>query len=142
MSKQCFWVRGENMGSIRKEFVVDADTAKVWAAVRDFGAVHERLAKGFVTDCKLDSGARIVTFFNGRSAREALVDLDDTQCRLVYSATGSVASHHNASAQLFEEGAAKTRFVWITDILPNELVAPVAAMMEQGAAAMKKTLES
>lgn len=130
------------MGSIRKEFVVEANIEKVWSAVRDFGAVHERLAKGFVTDCRLDGDARIVTFFNGRSAREALVDLDDAQRRLVYSATGPRASHHNASAQLFEEGAGKTRFVWIADILPNELVAPIGAMMEQGAAAMKKTLES
>ena len=59
------------MGSIRKEFLVDADAATVWAALRDFGAVHQRLAKGFVVDSKLDGDVRTVTFANGMTARES-----------------------------------------------------------------------
>jgi hypothetical protein len=32
--------------------------------------------------------------------------------------------------------------VWVIDILPNELVGPLGAMMDVGVAAMKKTLEA
>ena len=38
------------MASIRKEILIDAPTEHVWAAIRDVGAVHERLAPGFVVD--------------------------------------------------------------------------------------------
>lgn len=129
------------MGSIRKEFVVAVDAAKVWAALRDFGAVHQRLAKGFVVDSKVEGDVRTVTFANGMTAREMLIDVDDGQRRLVYSVVGGRPTHYNASAQIFEEGPGKARFVWIIDILPNELVAPISAMAEMGAAAMKRTLE-
>jgi hypothetical protein len=31
--------------------------------------------------------------------------------------------------------------VWIADLLPHELAPPIAAMMEQGLATMKRTIE-
>ncbi|HYB51604.1 MAG TPA: hypothetical protein VED47_10915 [Burkholderiaceae bacterium] len=42
------------MTSIRKELGVQAPTDAVWTAFRDLGAVHTRLARGFVTDCRMD----------------------------------------------------------------------------------------
>ena len=129
------------MTTIYKEFTVEAGVDQVWDALRDFGAVHQRLAPGFVTDCKVEEGARVVTFANGLVARELLVGIDESARRLSYAAVGGKASHHNASAQLFAEGPGRTRFVWITDVLPNELAGFIEAMMEQGAGAMKRTLE-
>ncbi|MDR6890469.1 MULTISPECIES: SRPBCC family protein [Variovorax] len=130
------------MATIYKEFIVEADAAQVWDALRDFGAVHTRLAPGFLTDCKLDGqGARIVSFANGLVARELLVGIDEQSRRLAYTVTGGKASHHHASAQVFAEGEGRSRFVWITDVLPDELAAYIAPMMDQGGAAMKKTLE-
>jgi len=130
------------MASIHREVRIAANPEIVWAAVRDFGAVHQRVASGFLTDCQLeaDGNARIVTFANGMQARELLVDLDDTQRRLVWSVVGGRPTHHNASMQIFpDEGG--SRAVWIADLLPNELAPAIAAMIEQGLAAMKKTLE-
>jgi len=67
------------MASIIKEVVIDAHPDEVWAALRDFGALHERLAPGFVVDCRLEEpGVRTVTFFNGAEAREILIGIDDT----------------------------------------------------------------
>ena len=37
------------MASIRREIVIEARPADVWDAIRDVGAVHTRLAPGFVT---------------------------------------------------------------------------------------------
>ena len=109
------------MASIYKEIIIDAHPDDVWDALRDFGAVHTRLAPGFVLDTKLDGDARIVTFANGSVARETLVDCDDTRRRLVYAIASERLKQHSASAQVFAESDGRTRFVWITDVLPNEI---------------------
>jgi len=130
------------MASIRRETQVAASAAQVWEVVRDIGAIHRRLVPGFVTDCRLEGDARIVTFGNGVVAREAIVDLDDAARRLVWSATGGRLTHHNASLQIFDEGGGRSRLVWIADLLPHEMVGPIAAMIDEGMRAMKKTLEA
>ncbi|MDH6166004.1 carbon monoxide dehydrogenase subunit G [Variovorax boronicumulans] len=130
------------MATIYKEFTVEADVAKMWEALRDFGAVHTRLAPGFLTDCKLDGqGARIVSFANGLVARELLVGMDEANRRLAYTITDGKASHHHASAQVFADGEGRSRFVWITDVLPDEFAAYVESMMVKGGEAMKAALE-
>jgi len=130
------------MATIYKEFIVEADVAAVWDALRDFGAVHTRLAPGFLTGCKLDGqGARIVSFANGLVAREMLVGIDEANRRLAYTVTGGKASHHHASAQVFAHGEGRSRFVWITDVLPDEFAAYIGSMMDHGGDAMKKALE-
>jgi carbon monoxide dehydrogenase subunit G len=129
------------MASIRREIVLEARPNDVWDAVRDIGTLHERLVPGFVVDTRLEEGARIVTFGNGMVVREVIVDIDDAARRLVWSTRGGRLMHHNASAQVFPDGEGCTRFVWIADLLPHELAGEVRAMIEQGLAAMKKTLE-
>jgi carbon monoxide dehydrogenase subunit G len=129
------------MASIRREFEVDVPADVAWAAVRDFGAVHERLAPGFVLDAQLDGDVRIVTFGNGMVARELLVDVDDAARRLVYSVQGSRFTHDNASVRIVPLDNERCRFIWHRDMLPNELGGPVAAMMDQAVPIMKRTLE-
>jgi carbon monoxide dehydrogenase subunit G len=127
------------MASIRKEIPLDARAEDVWDAVRDIGALHSRLVPGFVVDTKLEPGARIVTLANGMVVRELIVDLDDKARRLVWSAVGGRLRHHNASAQVFAEGDARSRLVWIADLLPDELAGDIRGMIEQGALAMQTT---
>jgi len=130
------------MASIRKEIVIEASPKQVWDAVRDVGAVHERLAPGFVVDTRLEVGARVVTFANGLVARELIVDVDDEARRLAWAVVGSPRlTHHNASMQVFDDGDRGSRVVWIADLLPNEIAGTIAAMIEEGLGAMKKTLE-
>ena len=130
------------MASIHQEVLLDADPAGVWDAVRDVGAVHTRVAPGFLTGCRMEPQplARVVSFANGMQARELIVDVDDATRRLVWSVVGGRMTHHNASMQVFGEGAGRTRVVWIADLLPNELAPAIAAMIAQGLAAMKQTL--
>jgi carbon monoxide dehydrogenase subunit G len=130
------------MASIHKEILIQARPQDVWAAIRDVGAVHQRLAPGFVIDARLDGDARIVTFANGVVVRELFVDIDDEARRLVYAAIGGRTTHHNASMQVFAEGKNHSRLVWITDLLPNEVTAVIHELVEQGAATMKQTLEA
>jgi hypothetical protein len=130
------------MAHIRKEISIDASPCAVWDALRDWGALHERLVPGFVVDTQLDGDDRIVTFANGAVVRELLVDLDDDARRLSWSIVGGPYSHHNASSQVFSEGDDAARFVWIADLLPNELAGPTGEMMQQGTNVVKQTLEA
>jgi len=128
------------MASIRKEIELGASPTHVWQAVRDIGALHERLVPGFVVDNRLDGDARIVTFGNGMVVRELIVDLDDGSRRLVWSARGGRLSHHNASAQVFPGEAGGSRLVWIADLLPDDVAPDIRAVMDQAGAVMQKTL--
>ncbi len=129
------------MASIRWEVSVEAGPVMVWDAIRDVGAVHERLAPGFVVDTRLEEGARVVTFGNGVVARELIVDVDEEARRLVWAVVGGRMTHHNASLQVFADGEGRSRVVWIADLLPNELAGYISGLIEQGMAVMKKTLE-
>ena len=129
------------MASMREEVRIRARPDHVWDAVGDVGALHVRLVPGFVLECRMDGGARVVTFANGVVARELIVDIDDRERRLVWASVGGRLAHHNASVQVFADGAEFTRLVWIADLLPNEMAGAIDGMMEQGAVAMKKTLE-
>lgn len=129
------------MASIHREVAIRTDPDAAWDALRDVGALHRRLAAGFVTDVRMEPGARVVTFANGLVARELIVDVSEAERRLVWSVVGGRMTHHNASAQVLPDGDG-TRFVWIADLLPDEAAPAVAAMMDQGLAAIKRTLES
>jgi len=129
------------MASIHRNIPINARPEDVWAAVRDFGAVHRRLAPGFVLDAQLEGDARIVTFANGNVAREMLVDCDDTRQRLVYAVFSERVKHYNASVQVVVDGEIRARLIWIVDLLPNDIAPYIAGQMDQAAPAMQKTLD-
>jgi len=132
------------MATIRKEIPTTAPADHVWDVIRDIGAVHKRLAPGYVTDTRLEEGStvRIVTFANGVVARELIVTLDNDARRLAYSVVGGMATHHNASFQVFPSADGKgTTLVWITDLLPNTVAPTFTAMIESGATVIKRTLD-
>jgi len=130
------------MATIRKEFSLHRNAEQVWDALRDFPAVHERLAPGFVIDTKMDGDTRVVTFANGSVARETLVTIDEDNRRLAYMIRSERLTHHNASAQVFALGGDECRFVWITDVLPDEIAPYISTQMDLGVEAMKKAFES
>ncbi|CAL80365.1 conserved hypothetical protein [Bradyrhizobium sp. ORS 278] len=125
------------MASIQRDIPIAAPAAAVWDAVRDFGAVHARLAPGFVVDTRLDGDIRTVSFANGNAVRERLVDCDDRCRRLVYAAASERVTHHNASMQIIADGEQRCRMIWITDVLPHEIAPYIAQQMELGARAMQ-----
>lgn len=130
------------MASIRREFTVHAPIDEVWDAVRDVGAVHRRLARNFVVDTTLEPGARVVKFANGVVARELIVAIDEGQRRVAYAVVGGQATHHHASMQVTPDGEGRTRFVWITDVVPDSLEEGFTGMIELGVDAMRRTLEN
>ena len=129
------------MASVRKEIQIDASPDDVWAALRDWGAVHERLVPGFATDARPDGPDRIVTFFTGAVVREVLIDLDDDARRLVWSVVDGPYTHHNGGAQVFADDG-RTRFVWVADFLLDELAERTDGLTERGIGVIKETMEA
>jgi Polyketide cyclase / dehydrase and lipid transport len=132
------------MATIRKEIPVGLKPSDAWEVLCDYGALHDRLVPGFVTDTHLEGPDRVVTFANGAVARERLVALDADRHRLVYTVVESPLgfAHHQASVELVEsvDEPDDCWLVWTTDLLPDELAPFVEGMMDEGAAVMARTL--
>ena len=88
----------------------------------------------------MEGNARVVTFANGTVVREDIVAVDDAARRVAWAIVGQQFHHYNGAAQIFDH-ADGTRFVWTTDLLPDELAPNVDAMMTAGIAAIKRTIE-
>jgi hypothetical protein len=130
------------MASIHKEILVRRSRDVVWDAVRDVGQIHKRLVPGFVVDCRLEGDSRHLTFANGMTIREIIVDVDEQNFRHSWSARGAPFTHHNASLQVFAERDDACRLVWIADLMPHEIAGNIAEMIQQGLNTMKATLEA
>jgi Polyketide cyclase / dehydrase and lipid transport len=128
------------MATAYLEFTLPIDADAAWTKISDFGGAH-RLAPQFIADCSIDeSGARLVRFANGMEARERLVSSDPTRRRIVYTATGGPAEHHNASMQVIAEGNG-ARILWTTDILPDAFAPLIQKLMEEAATAIKAAID-
>lgn len=125
------------MATIRREFVLAVPAGDFWDAVRDVGAVHTRLAPGFVVACRLDGGARELTFANGLVAIERIVAIDDGERRLAYAVSSPRVEHYAASLQVFAHGEG-CRIEWRIDLLPHAAAGPVGQMIDAGVAAMRQ----
>jgi len=133
------------MASIDKSVRIAIAPAEVWDAVRDVGAIHERLAPGVVTDTQMladvATPTRRVTFAHGPVVDEMIIDIDDERRRLVWSIRAERIVHHNGAMQVHDDGAGGSHVSWIADVLPDALVGVFAPTMEASLQAMKRHLE-
>jgi hypothetical protein len=129
------------MASIYREFTVEADPNIVWSAIRDVGAIHQRLAKGFVIDTRLEGDVRTVTFKNGIVAKERILGVDSQNRRMAYTILSDKFEYHNAAFQVFAEANRQTQIIWTADILPNEMETYLSEMTDRAIEAIKGTLE-
>lgn len=130
------------MASIRKEIRIDAPVDRVWAALRDVGALHTKLVPGFVKDTQMEGDTRVVTFANGMIAREEIVSIDPSQHRVAWAIVGGQFRHYSGAAWVEADPKGGSRFVWTADLLPNQLAGDVEQMMTVGIAVVKRTLET
>lgn len=125
------------MASIRREVAVQAEADRVWERLRDVAAAAD-LFPGVLVDSRLEGDCRIVTFADGTVLRERIVDVDDTERRVVYAVLGDPFLHHSASMQIQRATATTSRFIWISDFLPDGLRAGIEPLVDAGVAAFVK----
>ena len=82
-----------------------------------------------------------VTFSNGYTVREQIITISDELRRLSFTAINGRASHHNSYFQVSDMPEGNTRIVWVTDLLPDDIKAPIVQMVESGSVAIQQTLE-
>jgi len=129
------------MASIHLEIPLQAPAERVWKRLRDVGEVKS-LFPGVLTASRLEGDSRVVTFANGMDVRERIVDVDEKMRRVAYAVVEWQTTHHNASMQVLPDGEARSRLVWVTDLLPNEIAPQVRGLMEQGAQAVQRVFAS
>src|SRR3954454_16255641 len=130
------------MATIHRHVEIERPAAAVWDALRDWGALHRRLAPGFAVAGELEGDDRVVTFADAATARERFVSCDDERRRLAWSIVGPPFTHHNGAAEVIDLGAGRARLHWTTDLLPHDLAGPIGARMEEGLAVIRATLEA
>jgi hypothetical protein len=128
------------MASIRKEAIVHVPAEQAWAALRDV-AHPDKVFAGVLTKAHLEGDIREVTFANGMVVKERIVDVDDERRRIAYAVMDGVFEHHSASMEIIPQGADACRFVWITDLLPDDKASMVAPLVDQGSQALVRNLE-
>jgi Polyketide cyclase / dehydrase and lipid transport len=131
------------MASVHTEFMIEADAARVWKTVGNWENGPADMARGHVVSSRAEGQVRVVTFADGRVARERLITRDDEGHRIVYSVIGDTVrpDHDNAVMQIVADGVGRCRFVWSRDVLPDELAEPLLAAMRDAGAVIKRTFE-
>jgi len=130
------------MASIHQQVVVEVGAGDAWAALRLVGEPHKLFAPVLV-DGQLEGDIRTVRFANGMVVRERIIDVDEERRRVAYSVLdGPGMTYHHASMQVVDAGPGRCHFIWITDFLPHDIGSNLAPLIEQGAGALKKNLET
>lgn len=106
------------MATIYREAKLDVPVDEVWQALADVGSINRLIA--FLGDVTVDGDERVCALGDGE-LRELIVSVDEEQRRVAYSIQESPFGfrHHHSSMQAVREGEG-TRFVWWTDVSPDE----------------------
>jgi len=130
------------VASITKRITVDVAAEAAWSALRNVADAHKLFAP-VLTDCQLSPDSRTVRFANGMVVHERIIDVDEAERRVAYSAIdGPGMTYHHASMKIEQAGPGSCVFVWTTDFLPQQAGSGLAPLIEQGATALKGNLEA
>jgi hypothetical protein len=132
---------GQDMATVTSEATLLVSAECAWALLRRVGAADEAFP-GILTGCRLDDDVRTVTFANGMVVRERIVSIDEARRRVAYAVIEGRFSHHNASMQIIPDGPDRSRFVWISDFLPDDHQDMVRPLVEQGTSAFLRALQT
>jgi uncharacterized protein YndB with AHSA1/START domain len=131
------------MATVSAEILIDVPAQKVWEAIADVGAVHQRLLPGRVAQAEMDGDTRILTMPDGYQIRELILAIDHDIRRMAYTVVEGQRlplTYHHASFQVFPEKQ-QARLVWLTDVLPHAMAGAVKARVERGIVELKEVLE-
>lgn len=127
------------MAGITKTIPAAAGSKVAWKKISDIGAVDKLV--DMIASCSLDGDVRTCTLPDGQTIKERVITVDEDVKRVVYTVTEGPLpmEFHCASVQVVEEDN-QTNVVWIVDVKPDELAAPLSEMMDGAAQSMAAIL--
>lgn len=128
------------MTSIRSEALISAPAAKAWALLREVAKAHE-LFSPVLTASSMEGDLRTVTFANGMVVQERIIAVDDDQRRICYAVQGDMFEHHSAAMEILPVDDRHCRFVWISDVLPDDRAEMIRPLIENGTRALVANIE-
>jgi hypothetical protein len=129
------------VSSVTVDIPVEASAAFTWDVVRDVYAVDTRLIPGFAIAVEKGPDTRTVTFTNGLTVTERIVELDDHARQLKYQAADGPLTHH-LGIQVVREDDAGVHLVWTTEFAPASMMDTALTTMRTLAEIMKKTINT
>jgi hypothetical protein len=129
------------IGSVSADIVLSTTAAFAWDVIRDVYSVATRLIPGFATAVDAQPQARIVTFVNGLTVTERIVELDDAARRLVYQVVDGPTTYHLGTQQITED-ADGVHLVWTTAFAPASLRDITQTSMAAAANLMEATINA
>ncbi len=128
------------MATIHREFEIEATADAAWAALRDVGRVNELIT--FLGDVTVVGDHRTCQLGDHGTLDELIVSVDDERRRFAYSILDSPFNlqHHNASMQVIPNGESGARFVWTTDVKPDDVVPVLSEAIDGAIESFKQTL--
>lgn len=129
------------MATIYKEVEIDRPVAELWKALSDVAHVDRLLS--YLDGVEMDGNYRSCALDNGAQLREVIISNDDSHQRMAYSVIEEPFGfeHHSASWQAFAEGE-RSRFVWITDVLPDAVVEALEPLIDQSINDIRNAVET
>jgi hypothetical protein len=129
------------MTSVSRDISIHAPSDVVWDAVRDVGAVHERLLPGLVSATTVVPDGRLVSFGNGMLVRERILDVDDDSRRLVHTLNSGWSCHYVSVMRVNSAGAAHCRLLWTVDYRPDRYDL-MPRVVDRAVELIRRTLEA
>lgn len=111
------------MGTIFKSATVDVPAPVAWDFLDKYTRSEVHVFENCVSERMVDD-FRVVVTQDGAEIWERNVTVDQDRMRAVYAIPGLLgAEHHQAEMAVRVESDGTTTLLWITDMLPDELVA-------------------
>jgi uncharacterized protein YndB with AHSA1/START domain len=132
------------VATVRVETEINVPSQRVWEAIADVGAVHQRLLPGRVIDARIEEDTRILTMPDGWQVHELIISVDHVGRRMAYAVTEGQRlplTYHHAEFHVIDEGD-HCRLVWMTDLLPHSVAGAVQARVERGIVEIRQVLEA
>jgi len=128
------------MATIYREFEIGATPDAAWKALRDVGRIDELIT--FLGEVTVEGDQRTCALGDQGTLDELIVSVDDERRRIAYSIRESPFNfqHHNASMQVLPNGGSGSRFIWTTDIKPDDAVPALSEALDAAVESFKRTL--
>lgn len=128
------------MATIHREFEISATPDKAWAALRDVGRINEFIT--FLGEVTVEGDRRTCALGDQGKLDELILSVDDERRRLAYAILESPFNfeYHSASMQIAANGGSGSRFIWTTDVKPDDVVPALSEAIDRAVESLKTTL--